>query len=265
VSNLHEAGMNWVGLAAQVWDASGGDEPQWDHDFFKSVIERQGGAALDVGCGTGRLLLRYLAAGFDVDGIDTSADMLAQCRAKAARQGLTSNLHQQAMQTLDLPRRYRTIYIPCGTFCLILDRSLAFEALRRFYAHLEPEGLLVFNLFWVFGSGEPLSDNPLARDHDWNPMWEHSLPDGTKIAQHMRLLKLDRAEQVVIAERRYQRIANGQVTQEEIFPSNERWYFQHEMVMMLEKTGFRDVQVKGDYTGANFADGHSTMVFLARR
>ena len=44
----------YTGLAALHWSAY--DEPAWDHDFYKRVVEEVGGLALDVGCGAGRLL-----------------------------------------------------------------------------------------------------------------------------------------------------------------------------------------------------------------
>jgi len=259
--------MNWTGLAAQAWDPSGGDDPQWDHDYIKRLIGQNPGPALDVGCGTGRLLLRYLKAGLDVDGIDTSADMLAICREKGERQGLKSRLYQQAMQRLDLPRKYKTIYIPCGTFCLIIDRDEALEALRRMYAHLEPNGILVFNLFWVFSRGEPLSDKPLGGDGEWGDLWSYTQPDGSIIAQHLKREKIDCVEQLLLAQRRYQLIRDGRVIEEEIFASNERWYFKHEMVLLLEKAGFRDIQVKDGWSDDDFSDGHQhdSMVFIARK
>ncbi len=259
--------MNWTGLAAQAWDPSGGDEPQWDHDYIKRLIEQNDGPALDVGCGTGRLLLRYLQAGWDVDGVDTSADMLAICRAKADRQGLAPKLYQQSMQALDLPRTYKTIFIPCGTFCLIVDRDEAFEALRRFYAHLEPGGILVFNLFWAFSDGEPLSNNPLGGDGEWGDLWSHSLPDGSVIAQHLKRESISRVEQLLLAKRRYQLIRDGQVVAEEVLDSNERWYFKHEMAALLETVGFRDIKVKDGWTDDDFTDRqqHNVMVFIARK
>jgi SAM-dependent methyltransferase len=257
--------MNWTGLAAQAWDPSGGDAPQADHAFIREYIEARGGPALDIGCGTGRLLLRYLYAGLDVDGVDTSADMLAICRAKAEALGLTPSLYQQPMQRLELPRRYATIYIPCGSFCLVTDLAEAWEALMRINAHLEDGGLLIFNLFWPFGDGEPLSPQPLGGDGVWGELWSHTQPDGSTIAQHLMRLRIDRVEQLLWAKRRYQHVVAGQVAAEEIFDSNERWYFKHEMLLMLEKTGFRHVQVKGDWTDADFAEPHSSIVYVAHK
>lgn len=258
--------MNWTGLAALVWDIAGGDYPGDDHDFIKALITQNGGAALDVGCGTGRLLLRYLADGLAVEGIDTSADMLAICREKAQQQGLQPMLYEGYMQNLDLPRHYRTIYVPCGTYCLVTDREQAMETLRRFHNHLEPGGMLVFNLFWVFSSGEPLSTNPTAVDANWKHLYDTTLPDGRVVKQHMRLNKLDKSEQLFLAERRYQLYDVDQLVAEEIFPANEHWYFKYEMMMMLQAAGFSEVQIKGDWTPTDFsADQHSVMVFMARK
>jgi hypothetical protein len=141
----------------------------------------------------------------------------------------------------------------------------AWAALVRMYAHLEDGGLLVFNLFWPFADGEPLSPEPLGAQGAWGDLWSHSQADGSTIAQQIMRLRIDRVEQLLIAKRRYQRIVDGAVVAEEVFDANERWYFKHEMVLLLEKAGFQQVEVKGNWTEANFADSHHSMVFIARK
>jgi hypothetical protein len=37
------------------------------------------------------------------------------------------------------------------------------------------------------------------------------------------------------------------------------------MILMLEITGFQDIQVKGDWSEEDFRDGHGSTVFMARR
>ena len=70
------------GLMAEAWDLLRGDTSGWDdRPFYLELIRRFGEPALDVGCGTGRLLLDYLAEGIEIDGVDVSPDMLAVCRA----------------------------------------------------------------------------------------------------------------------------------------------------------------------------------------
>src|SRR5580765_4633163 len=105
------------GVVATWWAEFNGDFRPHEVPYFQRFIERDGQPALDVACGTGRLLIPYLRAGLDVDGCDVSADMVARCRDKAAREGLSPTLFVQPMHELDLQRSYRTIYV-CGAFGL---------------------------------------------------------------------------------------------------------------------------------------------------
>lgn len=100
----------YYGLMATTWDLFRGDTSQWeDRFFYLDLIDQYGQPVLDVGCGTGRLVLDYLSNSIDVDGVDNSPEMLAICRDKAEKRGLDLDLYQQAMESLNLPRKYRTI------------------------------------------------------------------------------------------------------------------------------------------------------------
>jgi ubiquinone/menaquinone biosynthesis C-methylase UbiE len=258
--------MNWTGLAAMAWDPSGGDREQPDYLYLLEQLKSEPGPALDIGCGTGRILVRLLQHGLDVDGIDTSAEMLNQCRVKAAAHGFQPTLISQGMQSLAMPRRYQTIYIPCGTFVLVTDRDEAWETLRRCHAHLIPGGRLIMNVFWPFGKGEPLSDEPSGGDNEYGPLMAHTLADGQRIVQTYKRLEINRVEQIIIAKRRYQLFDGDKLVAEEIFDANERWYYKHELQLMLERVGFQVEGVKGNWTADNFNDQHhDSMVMIARR
>ena len=119
------------GLIAKWWAEFNDDFRPHEIPYFQRYVER-GQPALDVACGTGRLLLPYLRAGLDVDGCDVSADMVELCRQKAAGEGLSPTLLVQPMHELDAPRSYRTIFV-CGAFGLGSNREQDEEALRRLY------------------------------------------------------------------------------------------------------------------------------------
>ena len=101
------------GLIVEMWDLLRGDTSNWcSRPYFLQLIQQYGLPVLDVACRTGRLLLDYMAEGIDIDGVDISPDMIAECRKKGLSAGLNPKLYIQSMQDLDLPGRYRTIIVP---------------------------------------------------------------------------------------------------------------------------------------------------------
>ncbi|MFL5801473.1 MAG: methyltransferase domain-containing protein, partial [Roseiflexaceae bacterium] len=166
----------YKGLMAQSWDLLRGDTSTWpDRLFYLNLIQTFGQPVLDVGCGTGRLLLDYLAQGIDIDGVDNSPDMLALCRHKAATLGLAPTLYQQYLETLSLPRQYRTIIIPSSTLQLVIDPALAVQSLQRLAAHLVPGGIVVAPFMTVWKAGDPLS---------WE--WEQSAIRDAQLRRYLR-------------------------------------------------------------------------------
>src|SRR5712691_1048617 len=83
-----ESGTWHHGLIARWW-AEFNVAPADVLAYFSTAIRRFGEPALDLGCGTGRILIPFLRDGFDVDGVDVSADMIAEANAEAQRLGLT--------------------------------------------------------------------------------------------------------------------------------------------------------------------------------
>ena len=81
------------GLCASTYDLLVPPDAVGNVAFFRELIRDAGEPALEIGCGTGRLLLQYAAAGLDVEGVDLSEEMLGICRTKAAALGVDVGLH----------------------------------------------------------------------------------------------------------------------------------------------------------------------------
>lgn len=118
-----------------------------DPDAYARFIERAGQPALELGCGHGDPLLELRRRGLDVDGLDASADMLALARSAAEAEGIVVALHHSTIEAMELPRRYRSIFLAGPTFNLIVDDDTAWHALDRIRVHLEPEGRALIPLF----------------------------------------------------------------------------------------------------------------------
>jgi SAM-dependent methyltransferase len=252
---------DYTGLAATAWERFSTDEVGPDDAFFRALAARFGDPALDIGCGSGRLLLPLLGAGLDVEGVEPSADMLALCRQRAAARGLRPVLHQQTLQTLDLPRRYRTIFVACGTLHLVVDRAEVVDALRRLHAHLLPGGAVALTAFapWVYLRAEA----PFGTA--WHPRATAALPDGTELVKEGLLLGVNKTEQTAEYAVRYRRRRGATVLEEQVCQTPTRWYFKHELTMMLEQAGLQVAGVTGDYTDEPVTDAHAVTVWVAIR
>ena len=257
------------GIVARWWAEFNVSGPEIS--YFQKFIEDDGQPALDVACGTGRLLVPYLRAGLDVDGCDISADMLALCGERAEAEGLSPNLYKQAMHELQLPRRYRTIVV-CGGFGLGGNREQNLESLRRIYAQLEPGGLLLLD-----------NEAPYADAGLW-PYWlrheRRALPkpwrelgdgdrrqgaDGLEYELRSRIVELDPLAQSVTLEMRADMWRDGEHVAAEEHILKMSMYFTHELVSMLERAGFSDVTLRGDYTDEEPDADTNFVVFIARK
>jgi len=255
------------GLVARYW-AECVEEGGQDVDYFRQVIQTYGQPALDVGCGTGRLLLPCLRAGLDVDGSDISPDMLAFCREKAAQEGFSPQLYTQASHELDIPRSYRTIIV-CGSFGIGGQRDQDLEALRRFYHLLEPGGVLALDQHlpkrWEYWTKEDRQQLPAAWPYLPSPEVGDRLLDGSVLDTEVRTVAFDRLELVKTMEMRALLWREGKLVKEEVHTLKDRIYFKNELVMMLEQAGFHHIEVQGDHTSEEATGEHDVLVFIARK
>ncbi|MGZ0149267.1 class I SAM-dependent methyltransferase [Kribbella sp. WER1] len=115
---------------------------------YLEFVKAHGEPGLEIGCGDGEPLLELCAAGLEVDGVDSSGDMVERCRANAAKRGVTTQVFQQRMEDLSLDRQYASIYLAGPTFNLLADDETALRALVAIRAALTDDGTALIPL-WV--------------------------------------------------------------------------------------------------------------------
>lgn len=135
----------YTGLVAQLYRYLRSESP--DPRPYAAFVRGSGEPALELGCGDGDPLLDLRAQGLDVEGLDASLDMLDQCRVAATARGLEVELHHALFESMDLGRRYRSIYVAGASFNLLVDDATMQCALGRIAAHLEPGGSALIPLF----------------------------------------------------------------------------------------------------------------------
>lgn len=267
---MDEQPQTWhYGVMARWW-AENTAEPE-GLAYYGAAIERFGQPALDLGCGTGRILLPLLAAGYDVEGIDISADMLEVAGRAGAAQGLTPPLHAQAFHELDLPRRFATIY-SVDSVGIGASRPQDLEAFRRVFRHLEPGGGFVFSYDVPWASLDEtdwavwLPRRRTGYPRDWPASPERrTTSDGDELELLMRSVHFDPLLQRRSIEVKARRLRDGTVMEEDQRTIRLSLYFPQELLLMLEVAGFSDVTMEGGYTGALATSDDETLVFVARR
>ena len=142
------------------------------------------------------------------------------------------------------------------------------EALRRLYHHLEPGGVLALDReapwhideTWRFSRPEEQAHLPGS----WRVVHTRT-HDGLRYVRLNQTLRVDPLEQVKVKQVRFEVWRGQEQVEQETHTFQERWYFVHELRMMLEKAGFRDVAVQGDHTDAEATVDHHFLVFIAHK
>jgi SAM-dependent methyltransferase len=247
---------DYSGIVAAAYDQFFGSEPYWDQAFFTERIRANGGAALELACGTGRLLLPLLRDGLAVEGLDTSTDMLAILRRKAAALGLSPVLHQQPMQSFDLPARYRTIFIPAGTLHIVVGDDELAATLDCCLGALQPGGELLVPL----DDRLPTPDPPGA--------WRERRC--VHVAEYGADLRIDErheidADGLVRWQLRYEVTRAGVAPEVFMREHRLRHHDGAAFAALLASRGFVQVATRRGYTGLHIDDPAGDVIFSARR
>jgi len=232
----------YYGMIAEFWDLFRGDTSTWeDRFFFLDVVKKYGPPVLDVGCGTGRILLDFMQQGIDIDGVDNSPDMLALLHQKAEKLNLKLTVYQQEMTELSLPRKYQTILVPSSSFQLLLDTSLPPIAIALFYKHLLPGGVLAMPFMTLWRQENPLESEftrEVLRPEDGTTVrrWQYSRFDPeTDLEDTIDRYEIVRDGKVIASEEHHQSPAT-------------RSYTQQQAIVLYQEAGFKDIQVFHEFT-----------------
>ena len=218
------------------WDAEG--EPE-ELPLLLEFLRAHPGDSLEIGCGSGRLLLPLLAAGHAVDGLEISQDMLDLCRENASVRSLHPVLHSGDMTTFSPGRKYASLLVPAFTLQLAEDPA---AALDRFAALLEPRGSLYLTTFLPFAE----IDGELPAN-TWYPDHEATLPDGRRAAVHT-CHTLDPARRILRRRHRYTILAaDGEELATHESSQTLRWFHLTDLEELLAAAGFQIRTVIADF------------------
>lgn len=252
---------DYRGLIASTWDLWRNDTANWaDRNLYLELVREFGEPVLDLGCGTGRILLDFRELGIDIDGLDDSPEMLEVCRQKARDAGLSVALIQQKIQNLVLPRRYRTILAPSSVLQLVTSEGEAKSLVRSLHNALEPGGVLAGSFAFEWRQGDPL-------DTGWELLFERMrAEDGATVRSWVREWREPALKQWH-TEQKFEVSLGGDVVHEELQVRSPegQWYSQSEARALFEEAGFREVRLFHEFTNEPVQAEDRLFVVLGRR
>ncbi len=236
-----------------------------DLQLVTDLVQESGGPVLEMGCGTGRVLLPLAAGGVECTGIDLSPALLAVAKAKLAQANLAQRvtLIQGDMRTVDLsasvPAGFGMVCCMSNTLMHLPTQADQRMALERAYAHLRPGGWLLLDLF--------SPDIPRLLQVDGLQELADSWPDPDTGATVYKWVvrRLNLADQIQETLFIYEEIFPDGRVQRTPCPFSLRFLWPSEGELLLELAGFDVVESWGDFDGNPIDDASERLIFWARK
>jgi SAM-dependent methyltransferase len=237
-----------------------------DVPFFTGLAERSGGPLLELGCGTGRVLLPVVRqTGVVATGIDLDEAYLGLCRDKVAASGRlrsSVSLVHGDVRLLALGASFRLVTFPFRSFQELLTVDDQLQCLSRVREHLDDDGLLVID---NYNPSIPLlANDPVGVESARSGI--QLLPDGREVQRTDRVVSRDLVAQQQVCETILYVGRSGEPTDRIVRTIRTRYSFRHELEHLLARCGFRIEVVYGDYQRGPFGRSYpGELIVLARK
>lgn len=201
---------------------------------------------LEMACGTGGLTEK-LARDYKIHAFDLSDDMLSVCENKIRSKNL--KLFKQNMVGFSAPASYDAIISVGDSLNYVTDEKDFEAAIKSSYDHLKDGGIFIFDLNteYKFKNIPPVTVDEVE---DVLYLWENIYDEEEKLNTYgvnfFRNIK----------DNDYKRFYEEHL---------ERAYDLSFVKNLLEKTGFKDIEVYDDYEFKEVRDETSRYTFITRR
>lgn len=141
----------------------------------KDSLKEERNLILDLGCGTGTLTELLAEAGYDMIGVDSSADMLELAMEKRDRMGHETLYLLQDMRELELYGTVGTVVSVCDSLNYILSEEELLQVFKLVENYLFPEGIFIFDFNTVYKYAEVIGDVTIAENREaCSFIWENT-------------------------------------------------------------------------------------------
>ncbi len=171
----------WCRFLLDMIEKYGISKPERSEDLLQS----EKNLVLDLGCGTGTLTEMLADAGYDMIGVDSSADMLELAMEKRERSGHEILYLQQDMRELALYSTIGTVISVCDSLNYLLAEKDLETVFRLVENYLFPGGIFIFDFNTVYKYAEVIGDTTIAENREeCSFIWENYYHEEEQINEY---------------------------------------------------------------------------------
>lgn len=212
-----------------------------DNRFYLDRIMETRGRILEIGSGTGRLLIEALENGADIYGIDISPAMLEVLKSKLKKEQ-TGRISLQNMTKFRFDKKFDLAIAPFRVFMHLTNKSDQLKALNHIYKNLNPGGKFIFD---AFVPDLKMLITGLDNLKDFEGEYEPGKTVRRTISTHPDLLNQ------VIRMTFTIEWNDGFRDHKKVWKSSLRYFFRFELEHLLERSPFAAYKILGDFEGHN--------------
>jgi len=225
----------------------------FDIPFYKKFALKQKGKILELGCGTGRVILPLLKDNFEIIGIDASEEMLQEAKEKASKENLNINVLKQDIVYFELKDKFDLILCVHNSFSHINGIENVKTFFENVKKHLTKDGLFILQVFnpdFYFFTRNPNEKHPLKTYQD---------PYSDQIVELLENNFYDDESQINYIKWFFKTGKN-----ETVVSFNQRVYFPQELDYIVQFCGFEIVDKFGDFEVTPFEEHPDTQILVLR-
>jgi SAM-dependent methyltransferase len=237
-----------------------------DIAFYTEAAKDSGAPVLELGCGTGRVLIPIARSGIQIVGIDLSKHMLKICRERLKAEPeeiqARAQIVEADMRSFNLEQSFVLATTPFRPFQHLLTVEDQISCLECVNRHLADGGRLILDIFNP--SLEALTRDNLGEEFSEEGPFE--MADGRRVVRRHKVVERDLFNQINYVELIYY-VTHPDGREERLvhaFPM--RFLYRFEAEHLLERCGFQVMEIYADFDKSPYGSKYpGELIIVARK
>jgi SAM-dependent methyltransferase len=235
-----------------------------DVRYYVDLAVSRKGPVLEYGCGNGRITIPIARSGIEITGIDQSAPMLrdlkARLRAEPPHVRTLVSTKRGDMRAVRTGRAFPLILCPFNAFLHLYTRTDVERFLARVREHLGARGEFVLDV--SIPEPSELARDPRRAYHTPRFRYPDSQGGSGEVVRYSERFDYDRFRQILFVTMEFSPLGK---TSSWMTPLAHRQFFPQELEALLHYNGLEITSRCGDFFGAGLSADSAVLVLHCRR